>query len=73
MTLESQSLELSPTPTSLIVGGVFVFVVIVLALLAWQRSGWKASTGWLEALRVLVALVLELHRLGGFLFVLEQN
>lgn len=60
MTLESQSLELSPTPTSLIVGGIFVFTVIVLALLAWQRSGWKASTGWLEALRVLVAIAIAI-------------
>ena len=58
MTLESQSLEFSPTPFAIGAGVVFVFAVIVLALLAWYRSGWKASTGLLEALRILVAVAI---------------
>ncbi len=60
MTLESQSLEFSPTPAALAAGGIFVLVVIVLALLAWQRSGWRGSVGWLELLRVVIAVAIAL-------------
>lgn len=58
MTLESQSLEFSPTPAALVAGGVFVVIVIVLAVLGWQRSGWRASVGWLELLRIVIAVAI---------------
>lgn len=60
MILESQSLEFSPTPAALVAGGVFVASVIALAFLAWQRSGWKASVGWLETLRVIIAIAIAI-------------
>ncbi|MCB1232281.1 MAG: hypothetical protein KDN19_18680 [Verrucomicrobiae bacterium] len=60
MTLESQSLEFSPTPAALAAGGLFVAVVIGLAILAWQRSGWRGSVGGLELLRVLIAVAIAI-------------
>jgi hypothetical protein len=52
---ESQSLEFSTTPATLGIGIGFVLFVMALAVVAWRRSGWKASVGALEALRVLIA------------------
>ena len=51
----SQSLVFTQTPTSLGVGIVFVLVIAGLGFLAWKRSGFRASTGALEMLRVLIA------------------
>jgi len=55
MTLTSRSLVFAYTPASLIVSVTFVLLVAVLAVIAWRRSGWRASTGWLELLRVVIA------------------
>ncbi len=52
----SQSLVFTCTSASLIVSVVFVLVVMVLAMMAWRRSGFRAVTGWLELLRVLIAI-----------------
>jgi hypothetical protein len=55
VTPSSQSLEFNLTPLPITVGAIFVFAVIVLAFVAWHRSGWKKSTGLLEFLRILIA------------------
>jgi hypothetical protein len=52
----SQSLVFIWTPMSLIVAIVFVLVVAGLAWTAWKRSGFRRSIGYLEGLRVLIAL-----------------
>lgn len=51
----SQSLVWTHTPVSVAVGVVFVLVVAALGFLAWQRSGYRRSTGLLETLRLLIA------------------
>jgi hypothetical protein len=56
MKTASQSLVFTHTPTSLAVAIGFVLVVAGLAWFAWRRSGYRASTGMLEALRVLIAI-----------------
>lgn len=56
MTPTSQSLEFSPTPMAWAAGIGFVLVVMVLAFIGWRRSGWKASIGALELLRILIAV-----------------
>ena len=48
------------TPTSLGLSAGFVVVVLVLAFLACHRSGWRVSVGWLEGLRLLVAIGIAL-------------
>jgi hypothetical protein len=52
----SQSLVFTHTTASVAVAAAFVLVVAVLAWVAWRRSGFRTSTGCLEALRVLIAL-----------------
>lgn len=52
----SQSLVFTHTTVSVVVAVAFVLVVAGLAWMAWRRSGFRTSTGWLEALRVLIAL-----------------
>ncbi len=52
----SQSLVFTPTPTSVALAVAFVLVVAALAWMAWRRSGFRTATGWLEALRVLIAI-----------------
>src|SRR4051812_44565582 len=52
----SQSLVFTHTPASLAVAGAFVLVMGGLAWMAWQRSGFRRSTGYLETVRVLIAL-----------------
>ncbi len=37
-------------------GAVLVVLVAVLAVMAWRRSGYRALTGWLELLRVIIAV-----------------
>lgn len=56
MSTSSQSLVFTHTPASLVVSVAFVLVVVVLAVMAWQRSGYRAVTGWLELLRVLISV-----------------
>ncbi|MEO8351158.1 MAG: hypothetical protein ABI680_05465, partial [Chthoniobacteraceae bacterium] len=56
----TQSLVFAPTPTSLAISIAFVAVVIILAAMAWRRSGFRTATGLLEALRVLIAIGIAL-------------
>ncbi len=56
--IESQSLEFSPSPVALGAGIAFVILVTALAFLAWRRSGWRAAIGWLESLRILIAVAI---------------
>lgn len=55
MTAASKELVFTHTPASLWVSAGFVCAVIILAIMGWKRSGWRASIGWLELLRVLIA------------------
>ena len=52
----TSELVFTATPLSVARAMLFVLLVIVLAWLAWRRSGWRKSIGWLELLRVLVAV-----------------
>ena len=56
MKATSQSLVFNYTLTSLTVAVLFVAIVAALAWTAWKRSGFRASIGWLEGLRVLIAV-----------------
>jgi hypothetical protein len=56
MKLSTSELVFTATPLSVAGAMLFVLLVIVLAWLAWRRSGWRKSIGWLELLRVLVAV-----------------
>jgi uncharacterized membrane protein len=52
----SQSLVFVWTPASLIGAILLVSVVAGLAWVAWERSGYRPIIGWLESLRVLIAV-----------------
>ena len=54
----SQSLVFTHTPGSLALAVVFVLIVAGLAWMAWRRSGYRSAIGWLEGLRVLIAIVI---------------
>ncbi len=56
MTASHSELIFTHTPMSLWVSIIFVAVVIALAILGWKRSSWRVTIGWLELLRVLVAV-----------------
>jgi uncharacterized membrane protein len=56
MKATSQSLVFVWTPLSLIVSLLFVGVVAWLAWTAWERSGFRRTIGYLEGLRVLIAV-----------------
>jgi uncharacterized membrane protein len=60
MKATSQSLVFDWTPLSLTVAILFVGIVGWLAWMAWQRSGFRRVTGWLEGLRVLIAIGIAL-------------
>src|SRR5688572_363041 len=60
MTATTRELVFTHTPLSLAVSVGFVLTVAVLAFTGWKRSGWRASIGWLEFLRVLVAIGIAL-------------
>ena len=60
MKAASQSLVFVWTPLSLAVSILFVGLVAWLAWTAWQRSGFRRATGWLEALRVVIAVGIAL-------------
>lgn len=55
MSPSSSELVFTHTPLSLTASVVFVLIVLILAFIGWKRSGWRASIGWLEFLRVLIA------------------
>ena len=52
----AQSLVFTHSAFSLLVGVGFVLVIAGLAFVAWKRSGFRTVTGWLEALRVVIAI-----------------
>ncbi|MFT4640846.1 MAG: hypothetical protein ACI8T1_004179 [Verrucomicrobiales bacterium] len=53
--MSSGTLIFTHTPWLLAISITFVIFVVLLAFMAWRQSGWRASIGWLETLRVLVA------------------
>ena len=55
MTAATRELTFTHTPWSVAASVVFVLTVAVLAFSGWKRSGWRASIGWLEFLRIVVA------------------
>lgn len=48
------------TTGSLLLSVVLVAATIALSLFAWRRSGYRASIGWLELLRVIVAILVAI-------------
>jgi hypothetical protein len=60
----SSELVFNSTPAAVWISIGFVLLVIVLAFTGWKRSGWRASIGWLEFLRVLIAaaIAITLHQ-----------
>jgi hypothetical protein len=52
----SQSLVFAPSATAVAISAAFVVAIAIVAWLAWKRSGWRRLTGWLEALRLLIAI-----------------
>ena len=64
MTPQSSELVFTRTPLSITVAVLFVVIIAIVSLMAWQRSGWRASIGWLELLRILIAaaIAITLHQ-----------
>jgi uncharacterized membrane protein len=56
----SSQLVFNPTPFAFGVGVAFVVAMGGLAFMAWRRSGWRASTGWLELLRLIIAIAIAI-------------
>ena len=56
MKTASTSLVFTPTPTSIAVAVTFILIIAGLGFMAWRRSGFRTSTGLLEALRTLIAV-----------------
>ena len=59
MTTSSQ-LTFITTPGTIVIGVLIVVVTAVLAFLGWQRAVKKRAIGWLEILRVLVAVCIAI-------------
>lgn len=57
MTTTSQ-LVFNPTPSAFAVGVAFVVATGGLAFMAWRRSGYRPLMGWLELLRVIIAIAI---------------
>ncbi len=56
MTPTSSQLVFNPTPVAFGVGVAFVVAIAGLAFMAWRRSGYRKLMGWLELLRVFIAI-----------------
>lgn len=54
MTQTNSELTFLSTPTTLVFGVMVVVVTAVFSFMIWKRSNFAASTGWLEALRVII-------------------
>lgn len=52
----TSQLVFNPTPVAFGVGVAFVVAIGGLAIMAWRRSGYRAIMGWLELLRVVIAI-----------------
>lgn len=60
MTPARQSLVFANSPASVALGVAFVVAIAVLGWIAWKRSGFRASTGILEGLRLLIAVAIAI-------------
>ncbi|MEM8953923.1 MAG: hypothetical protein AAGD22_07230 [Verrucomicrobiota bacterium] len=56
MTEVSQSLVFNTSTLSVAAGVIFVLAMGFLAFRAWRRSGYRRTIGWLELLRVVIAI-----------------
>lgn len=56
MTPATSQLVFNPTPAAFGIGVAFVVAMSGLTFMAWQRSGYRKATGWLELLRILIAV-----------------
>jgi len=56
----SSQLVFNPTPIAFGVGVAFVVAIAGLAFMAWRRSGYRKLMGWLELLRVIIAIGIAL-------------
>lgn len=56
----TSQLVFNPTPVAFAVGVTFVVAVAGLAFMAWRRSGYRRAMGWLELLRVVIAVGLAI-------------
>jgi uncharacterized membrane protein len=52
----ASQLVFNPTPVAFAVGVAFVVAIAGLAFIAWRRSGYRPLMGWLELLRVIIAV-----------------
>ena len=52
----SQSLVFAHSPAALAISAAFIVAIAIVGWLAWKRSGWRRSTGWLELLRLLIVI-----------------
>ncbi len=56
----TSQLVFNPTPIAFGVGVAFVVAIAGLAFMAWRRSGYRKLMGWLELLRVIIAIGIAL-------------
>ncbi len=52
----TSQLVFNPTPAAFAVGVAFVVAIAGLAFMAWRRSGYRKLIGWLELLRLVIAI-----------------
>ena len=52
----TSQLVFNPTSVAFAVGVAFVVAIAGLAIMAWRRSGYRPIMGWLELLRVIIAV-----------------
>lgn len=52
----TSQLVFNPTPEAFAIGVAFVVAIMGLSFMAWRRSGWRPLMGWLELLRVIIAV-----------------
>jgi hypothetical protein len=56
----TSQLVFNPTPIAFAVGVAFVVAIAGFAFMAWRRSGYRKLMGWLELLRVIIAIGIAL-------------
>jgi len=60
VTATTTELTFVSTPTTVVFGVVVVLATIAVSFLIWKRSRFSAATGWLEALRILIVVLVAL-------------